>query len=285
MKKIQNETDKINWTTENYPNLCSPVSPCITLQWTFRDNKLINLPWALLVKDDIILVKPGQICPGYCESIDKNSEIPLLHAKEVYSPSLQNANEIFSAPKNRKSLENKKYRLLETPYLNNLRVYLEQSLDRPVTLPNQQRHLIMIKIIERFLLPFTFIASFMISLFRFFFPIGKNLAPVTFLLVPTNTILPLLPLVFPLAWNLINYLALARLWTIFDAYKEVDSLKHNPLEEDTENTISTQPEIKCHRRALLKNFVSVVRGDPHIMVHSANILHVFGTVTVRKFVT
>lgn len=39
-----------NWTAENYPNLCCPLSPCVTLQWTYRDGIIVNLPWALLVR-------------------------------------------------------------------------------------------------------------------------------------------------------------------------------------------------------------------------------------------
>lgn len=54
------------WEPENYPHLCSPLSPCLTLQWTYRDNNIVNLPWALLVAGDIIVVKPGQQIPGYC---------------------------------------------------------------------------------------------------------------------------------------------------------------------------------------------------------------------------
>lgn len=42
-----------NWTSENYPNLCCPLSPCVTLQWTYRDGIIVNLPWALLVRGKI----------------------------------------------------------------------------------------------------------------------------------------------------------------------------------------------------------------------------------------
>lgn len=230
LKKLKKEISSICWTAENYPSLCSPLSPCITLQWTYRDNKLVNLPWALLVKDDVILMKPGmeanvvfrlkvlflslgQISPGYCEAIEKHSECPLLHAKEVYAPSIQNANEIFSAPKSRKPLEPKKYRLLETPYLNNLKIFLEQALDKPVTQLNQQRHLVMIRIIERVLLPVTFILVLLVNLFRYFYfhkYLGRYLVSNTLFIVPSNVILPLLPLVFPLVWNTANYIGMAR---------------------------------------------------------------------------
>lgn len=38
-----------DWKSVNYPHLCSPLSPCITLNWTYRDNMLVNLLTALLV--------------------------------------------------------------------------------------------------------------------------------------------------------------------------------------------------------------------------------------------
>lgn len=60
LQKMEDQMKFIHWTENNYPDLYSPLSPCITLQWTFRDGKLVNLPWALLVKDDIILMKPGK---------------------------------------------------------------------------------------------------------------------------------------------------------------------------------------------------------------------------------
>lgn len=54
------------WTNENYPNICCPLSPCVTLQWTYRDGRIVNLPWSLLVKGDYIIVRPGQTSPGAC---------------------------------------------------------------------------------------------------------------------------------------------------------------------------------------------------------------------------
>lgn len=55
-----------DWTPDNYPNVCCPMSPCVTLQWTYRDGKIVNLPWALLVKNDVIVIRPGQTAPGDC---------------------------------------------------------------------------------------------------------------------------------------------------------------------------------------------------------------------------
>ncbi|KAJ8928345.1 hypothetical protein NQ314_019075 [Rhamnusium bicolor] len=270
----------INVALELYDNkLRHNEVPNRVRSWTYRDNKLVNLPWSLLVKDDIILVKPGQISPGYCESIDKHSEYPLLHAKEVYAPSLQNANEIFSAPKSRKPLEAKKYRLLETPYLNNLKIFLEQALDKPITQLNQQRHLVMIKIVERIILPITFILVLLVNLFRYFYfhkYLGRYLVSNTLFIVPSNAILPLLPLVFPLVWNTVNYIGMARFKTIFDATTKFDT-KVNPLEEDADNTTIDHSELKVSRTEFCANFMAIIKGKPEILTRSANILHVLGS--------
>lgn len=59
-----------DWTSENYPNLCCPLSPCVTLQWTYRDGRIVNLPWALLIKGDTIIMRPGQVAPGPCEQLN-----------------------------------------------------------------------------------------------------------------------------------------------------------------------------------------------------------------------
>lgn len=213
LDKIQKKTLNIDWKSSNYPNLYSPYSPCITLQWTYRDNKIVNLPWALLVKDDVILIRPGQISPGYCESLDKTSEYPLLHAKEVYGPSLQNHNEMFSAPKARRPLESRKYKLLETPYTSNLRLAIEQALDKPITQQNRQRHLLMIRFVERLLLPITILVVFVLNFIRFFYLddfFGEVSLLGLFVLAPLGAALPLLPLVFPVIWYTLNYLGMAR---------------------------------------------------------------------------
>lgn len=70
LEQIKMNINEIEWTPANFPHLCSPASPCITLQWTYRDGKIINLPWALLVKGDVIIIRPGQVSPGLCISIE-----------------------------------------------------------------------------------------------------------------------------------------------------------------------------------------------------------------------
>jgi hypothetical protein len=85
-------------------------------------------------------------------------EAPVLHAHEVYSPMLHSVREPFSVPMARSPFCNKKYVLQETPYLSNLRLALEQALDRPVTYHNKLRHLLMLSCVEQLTLPITLVS-------------------------------------------------------------------------------------------------------------------------------
>lgn len=213
LKEIKRTIENNSWLSENYPHICSPFSPCITLQWTYRDGILVNLPWALLVKDDIIIVRAGQISPGYCEAVDKCDEYPLLHPKEVYGPSLKNANEAISTPKTRKPLENKKYKLIETPYLSNLKMALDQALDKPVTHANQQRYLLMNKCFEQIIFPVLLFIIILINFVRYFYltsVFGTGCWVEMFIIIPISVTFPLLPIIFPMFWIVLNCLGNAR---------------------------------------------------------------------------
>ncbi|CAH2003818.1 unnamed protein product [Acanthoscelides obtectus] len=158
---------------------------------------------------------------------------------------------------------------------------MEQSLDRPITLLNQQRHLVMIRLIERVILPVTFVLIISMNLFRFFYfqkYIGNYLLSNMLFIVPANIILPLLPLVFPLFWNITNYIGIARFKTIFDATTRCEA-KENLLEEDGDNTTIDQIELRISEREIWKNFLDIIKGKPEILIRSTNILHVLGSVT------
>lgn len=70
-----------DWTSENYSNLNCPMSPCVTLQWTYRDGKIVNLPWALLVKSDVIVIRPGSVAPSNCTELNGKNK---FKAGEMY---------------------------------------------------------------------------------------------------------------------------------------------------------------------------------------------------------
>lgn len=162
-RKIRNTLDEIqcakslckSWTKDNYPNLCSPLSPCVTLQWTYRDGNIVNLPWALLVKGDYIVLRPGQISPGHCIEVKGKHEFksgetyghPQVNKKQKGCNKLLNVLLLQPAdpplrPTARGPLPDLICVMQLTPYLESLRTCLDHFLKRPATIYNKQRHLV-----------------------------------------------------------------------------------------------------------------------------------------------
>src|SRR6218665_2419774 len=59
-----------------YASLNTPTSPCINLQWTYRDGQLVNLPISLLVTGDVIHLNPGRPTPAKCRRIQSINRRP-----------------------------------------------------------------------------------------------------------------------------------------------------------------------------------------------------------------
>lgn len=157
-----------DWTDANYPNLCSPLSPCVTLQWTYRDGRLVNLPWALLVRDDLVVLRPGQVAPTACVAIAGDASAAATAAAAAGADSATPtaavefaAGETYGVakpcdkttapplkPMARAPLPDLVCRLSETPYLENLRVSMEKFAQRPTSVYNLQRYLLVTKYIQ-----------------------------------------------------------------------------------------------------------------------------------------
>nr|CAD7426735.1 unnamed protein product [Timema monikensis] len=277
LRQLKEARSRCEWSAENYPHLFSPHAPCITLQWTYRDGKIINLPWALLVTGDVIVIRPGQTVPGNCVPLEEKDGPP-LRSQETYIPPAQMAHELFSAPTARVPYPNKKYVLQETPYLVNLRLALEQFLDRPVTYYNRLRHLLIITCIEQLALPVTVVSVLFVNLLKFIY-LRQWLGHWTevFLLQPVSVSLPLLPITFPAAWLVLDSLGMARLQALIHVPMHVQNVV-DPFEETdlAESKISV-PEIKF--RDVWNNFVELLQGRGEIPSRSVNLLHVLGSVT------
>lgn len=126
-----------DWQACNYPHICCPVSPCVSLQWTYRDGVIVNLPWALLVKGDYIVLRPGHITPGPCSEINGRKS---FNAHEIYG--VAHGAEPPMKPIARSPLPDMVCCLESTPYLGNLKLILENCSKRPPTIYNQQRYLV-----------------------------------------------------------------------------------------------------------------------------------------------
>lgn len=124
------------WDLKNFPHIYSPLSPCVSLQWCYRDGHMLNLPWALLVQGDRIVLRPGQTAPEDC--IELNGRHKFL-AGETYR--LQTQIEPPSKPTARVPLDDLLLVLSKTPFIENLKTALD-SHNRPPTIFDQQRDLV-----------------------------------------------------------------------------------------------------------------------------------------------
>ncbi|KAF4527294.1 hypothetical protein B566_EDAN001068 [Ephemera danica] len=289
---------RCQWREENYPQICSPYSPCITLQWTMRDGKLVNLPWALLVRGDLVEMRPGQQAPGNCKPANDDDDAPELQAREVYSPKVMNGENVeqeeeLSVPKARTPLPSKLYILQETPYLTSLHEALILALQRPTSYHDKMRHLLMISTTEQLILPVILVISVFVGALRcaYLGPwVGSGQWAEMLLLQPVSICLPLLPLVFPAAWGALNCLGMARIQALFhnstgkqpsNLEWKVDISTHSPsgVASDPFEESDEQSQAYVSWRQLWPLFVDFIRGRGAIPCRSANLLHVLGSVT------
>ncbi|CAH0388754.1 unnamed protein product [Bemisia tabaci] len=162
LSEIKETHDKTEWKAENYPPLYTPVSPCITLQWVYRDGRLVTLPWALLVAGDTVLIRPGQVVPGNCikylnDKADTEDQEPSeLKFGETYAPiptSSTIGQLICRKPNACKPVNNIAYTLTETPYLRNLRTCLSDHPNRPITVFERKRYQFLTIFVQLLILP------------------------------------------------------------------------------------------------------------------------------------
>ncbi|XP_026481591.1 LOW QUALITY PROTEIN: transmembrane protein 94 [Ctenocephalides felis] len=277
-----------NWSSDVYPNLCSPYSPCLTLQWTYRDGMVINLPWALLVQGDILVLRPGQVIPGSCSALLTTDEPKHLQAGDVYGP---NANEeVLSTPKLRLPMKNKLYMLEETPYLNNIRIALNKSLERPNSLHDSQRYLLVTVILHYSCLTVLLILALLFGFLRYTemieFYWENSLYSLSvndlFFTAPLTVVVPLMPTVFPAVWIFLNCLGIARLKSFLDICLDNNKVIPNNSEYLLEQAVN-KATFPFGEKIPVCNVVNYMKGllsgSDCFMFRTTNIVHVLGTVT------
>lgn len=269
---------KCVWRAENYPHLCSPFSPCVTLQWAYRDNRLVNLPWALLCKGDVIVLKPGQAAPGNVMQQDNHSTF--LAGGDVYNPP-QRLHESISAPTARIPLKNKRFILTETPLVRNVREVLEDSKNKKCLTPyDKQIYLITVKIFQNLVVPVLLVCSLLLGLLKTIY-IGQWITnahwTVTFLLIPSCIIMPIIPFCFPVAWIALHTLGNAKLSAFLQSSsttKTADPFEDVSYDDQRVEDISASLKWGQH-------FFHALLGKQHslALTRSSNPLHILGSVT------
>lgn len=360
INECSSNIDLINqWSTGLfYPHLNTPPSPCISLQQTYRDGRLINLPLPLLVAGDVILLNPGHQVPANCRRIDKvlkrqkklsdynfeDNNYPhepdhtftymfygndsmkdcTLLRGETFSPKADNVPNTFTLPRFRKAVKPCKFLVLETPYIHDLKVALSNQFNRRAsTAFEKELRLIFVRYIEHALVPIIFVVVLGFSVIHYcyveFTGSHFDTGPATIVLIilrPIMTIIPLLPLALPLLWLILNLYGLIKLDVIFENFcqnqdkiqKMANSNKNsneciheyhlNEMNSSNDNCIQSKqrndycldeidpesldyyiPPEKFELKRILKEIFSFFYNDNGNLWRTANLLHVFGSIT------
>uniref|UniRef100_A0A1I8JJG5 START domain-containing protein n=1 Tax=Macrostomum lignano TaxID=282301 RepID=A0A1I8JJG5_9PLAT len=127
-KKIQNLCADLA-VESAYPDLSAPSVSTIHCHWTLRDGHLINLPAMLLVRDDIIYVRPGSAFNVHCCELPQQQQSEQLarsfEPDDRYMPVLPDpARRSLSRPVSHRVLPPLRCRVKLTPAVDFVRDFL-----------------------------------------------------------------------------------------------------------------------------------------------------------------
>ena len=100
-----------------------------------------------------------------------------------------------------------------------------------------------------------------------------------FLTEPITAVMPLLPLVFPLWWVLVNTAALSNVLTIFRQAKTSTIVPSDPFDDTVEPPDLEQPGTAVPFNRTINTFYSCLLGTGEHLCRTENILHTLGSVT------
>ncbi|XP_066560947.1 transmembrane protein 94 [Amia ocellicauda] len=270
--------EPVKWAPSLYPDLYMPPSPSWSLHWAYRDGQLVNVPVSLLVEGDVIALRPGQESFTSLRGI-KDDEHIVLEPGDLYPP--------FSPPPSPRGNEKKGpqspqqfrlFRVVRTPVLDSVRNSLDQALCRPVTALNNERFTVQ-SIMAKFVCLVVLVAFLTANTVRYFMDApGLTPGQFNFIQLQVMGVLPILPLLFPVMWVLVNAYGEARVLA--------ESSRTSPtslLAKFSEDTLSSYTEVVSSQemlRCVWRHFLSVLRGQSGTLCYTSSLLHTLGSVTV-----
>lgn len=277
-----------DWKSINYPHLCSPLSPCISLVWTYRDNEIVNLPTALLVEGDMIVMKLGAASPGNCREVNTKSTKPkVFQLGDTYGLNSSHSKEAPTKPIAIQPLPDIVCKMEHTPFLDNLKLSLDKFLDRPATIHDRQRHILINHYMQRYIFVLTIILIFCTITLRAFdnyYIKGKvhytswyNIG----VLNCVSALISLLPLIFPLIWINLHHWGTARLETLLSIPQplmQVEKTKASPEMMDTPTSGELDLPI-IPRKQVWFNYLRLLNGSCELLSRSTNIIQVLGSIS------
>ncbi|KAK1162907.1 transmembrane protein 94-like [Acipenser oxyrinchus oxyrinchus] len=242
-----------------YLNLFTPPSQSISVQWTYRDGRLVNLPVSLLVEGDIIALRPGQEAPASLRGIQEEEHV-ILDRGDVFCH--------FSSPPSPLGRERPRphsllcphlFRVTRTPAIASVQKCLEMGSQRPITVLDNERFTAQ-TLLEEVVTPLVLAVLMIVNCTRYILG-APGIGPwqVTLLQLQVNGVLPLLPLTFPMLWLQVSAFGEAQVLTYLKTFSS------SRLERCLETW---------------RTYFRVLCGRSPALCHTTSLLHSLGSITV-----
>ncbi|XP_035828893.1 transmembrane protein 94 [Aplysia californica] len=275
--KMQQSIRSEVWSAaSSHPDLHTPLSPCISLQWCVRSGTMLNLPQAVLVSGDLIVLRPGHAAPGLCDSLDGNTS---LQSGEIFMP--HHTCVPGEGPQPRIPLSAKKFILKETPIVKNLRLMLQEPVLKPASFLENERYNVCNVWLERRVLPITLILFLVMNVLRHLYidPEGGHWSEIIIIL-QVHGILPVIPVLLPFLWTAVNTFGQAHILSSFDIFRTLVDVTESTESLGSCSNISVEDaQISITWRETMHSFWSMFCGTKPFSCPDFDMLHALGSVT------
>ncbi|KAF0301197.1 Transmembrane protein 94 [Amphibalanus amphitrite] len=268
------------WTEAEYPHLHAPPSPCIGLQWTYRDGRLVNLPASLLTRGDLVVLRPGEAALADVESVSDEPPLRLLRLEQYVPGAGQRSDEKLTHPRLVSALPNRRFRVLSSPYLESLQLALSAE-ERPAPPPRRELERLLAAVLMA-ALPAALVSAVLVAV-----PLQLWLLPETVVGLSAHIrlllqricgcLLPVLPLPCSLVLVPAAWLAQARLVALAREMRQPRPDDRRQL--DVLDETSVHEHVAAHWRHVWPVLRDTASGRCDSLPHTASLLYTLGALT------
>ncbi|XP_043232091.1 transmembrane protein 94-like [Amphibalanus amphitrite] len=268
------------WTEAEYPHLHAPPSPCIGLQWTYRDGRLVNLPASLLTRGDLVVLRPGEAALADVESVSDEPPLRLLRLEQYVPGAGQRSDEKLTHPRLVSALPNRRFRVLSSPYLESLQLALSAE-ERPAPPPRRELERLLAAVLMA-ALPTALVSAVLVAV-----PLQLWLLPETVVGLSAHIrlllqricgcLLPVLPLPCSLVLVPAAWLAQARLVALAREMRQPRPDDRRQL--DVLDETSVHEHVAAHWRHVWPVLRDTASGRCDSLPHTASLLYTLGALT------
>lgn len=173
-----------------------------------------------------------------------------------------------------------------TPFLDNLKLSLEKFLDRPPTIHDRQRHILINHYMQRYILGLTLIViicTITLRSFDSYYITGKLKHDNWYKIGVLNCVsalISLLPLIFPIIWINLHHWGSARLETLLSIPQPLLRVKSKTSQEVMDTPTSGDLDLPIiPRKQVWFNYLRLLNGSCELLSRSTNIIQILGSIS------